>query len=75
MCVNGYLLMYLAVLLYYSEPVSDVCVLGFGSGSVAYFSAMMYSVSVQMAVLPMYQELKQRSQNSFNSCSSSNIPS
>ncbi len=56
------LLSYLVVGAYETSSLSsDVCLLGFSFGGMTYFSMIMYSVSIQMCVLPMYQELRGRS--------------
>lgn len=44
---------------------SSVCLLGFGTGNIAMFSAMTQAVAIQMCVLPMYEELKDRSPKKF----------
>jgi len=41
------------------------CALGFSPGAIAMFSAMMQAVVIQMCVLPMYEELKDRSVAKF----------
>lgn len=41
------------------------CLLSFGRGDVAMFSAMMQAVTIQMCVLPMYNELQDRSPEKF----------
>lgn len=42
------------------------CLMGFSTGSVAMFSAMMQTVVIQMCILPMYEELENRSPQKFN---------
>lgn len=42
------------------------CFLGFSTGSIAMFSAMMQTIVIQVCILPMYQELKDRSPQKFN---------
>lgn len=43
----------------------SACVLGFGTGNIAMFSAMMQAVAIQVCVLPMYEELQSRSPKKF----------
>ncbi len=64
-CTNAYLISYITVLLIGSGPASDVCMFGLSTGGVAYFSAMAYSMSIQMCVLPMYEELADRTPEKF----------
>lgn len=47
------------------EIAQPVCLLGFSWGLIAMFSAMMQSVVMQMCVLPMYLELKDRTPKKF----------
>jgi len=60
---------YLLVLINYNWAVDDtpkaICYMGIGRGSIAYLSTMMYSVAIQMCVLPMYQELENRTPKKF----------
>jgi len=42
------------------------CFLGVSTGSIAMFSAMMQTVVIQVCILPMYEELKDRSPQKFN---------
>jgi len=49
-----------------SEPQHNVCGFGTGPGVVTYFSVLMNSVIIQMCVLPMYAELKDRTPAKFN---------
>lgn len=60
---------YLLVLINYNWAVDDtpkaICYMGIGRGSIAYLSTMMYSVAIQMCVLPMYQELENRTPKRF----------
>jgi len=42
------------------------CLLGVSTGTVAMFSAMMQTITIQMCILPMYEELKDRSPKKFN---------
>lgn len=44
------------------------CLLGFARGDIAMVSAMMQAVTIQMCVIPMYQELEDRSPRKFNRC-------
>jgi hypothetical protein len=45
---------------------ADVCWLGLSPGTIAMFSAMCQAVIIQMCVVPMYQELEDRSLPKFN---------
>lgn len=42
------------------------CFMGISTGSIAMFSAMMQTVVIQVCILPMYEELKDRSPAKFN---------
>jgi len=42
------------------------CLMGLSTGSIAMFSAMMQTVVIQMCILPMYEELQDRSPQKFN---------
>lgn len=42
------------------------CLMGLSTGTIAMFSAMMQTVVIQMCILPMYQELEDRSPKKFN---------
>jgi len=43
----------------------DTCILGFGTGNVAMVSALMQCIIIQMCVLPMYEELENRTPRKF----------
>jgi len=47
-----------------TRPAS--CFMGLSSGSIAMFSAMMQTVVIQVCILPMYEELQDRSPKKFN---------
>jgi len=47
-----------------TRPAS--CFMGVSAGSIAMFSAMMQTVVIQVCILPMYEELKDRSPQKFN---------
>jgi len=68
-CVNVYLFVYLcihAVSLKHEDNLpGNFCALGFTKGSVAYFSNMMFTTVVQLCILPMYRELKDRTPRKF----------
>lgn len=67
--VNVYLFLLLCV--YYGqhsardELPTDCCLLGVGTGSLAMTSALMQCIIIQMCVLPMYEELENRSPRRF----------
>jgi len=42
------------------------CFMGVSTGSIAMFSAMMQTVVIQVCILPMYEELKDRTPQKFN---------
>lgn len=44
----------------------SICYLGFGRGSIAMMSAMMQAIIIQMCVLPMYAELKDKTPQKFD---------
>lgn len=63
--VNVYIFLLLGRL-YNADPApADVCILGFSTGSIAMVSAMMQAVIIQMCILPMYQQLEDRSPHKF----------
>lgn len=47
-----------------TRPAS--CFMGLSTGSIAMFSAMMQTVVIQVCILPMYEELKDRTPEKFN---------
>eukprot|EP00747_Dinoflagellata_sp_TGD_P184072 gnl/TRDRNA2_/TRDRNA2_39403_c0_seq1.p1 gnl/TRDRNA2_/TRDRNA2_39403_c0~~gnl/TRDRNA2_/TRDRNA2_39403_c0_seq1.p1 ORF type:complete len:504 (-),score=53.48 gnl/TRDRNA2_/TRDRNA2_39403_c0_seq1:57-1568(-) len=47
---------------------AQCCLLGLGSGSISMVSALMQAAIVQMCVLPMYEQLDQRSPRLFAKC-------
>ena len=50
------------------ETDHDCCMLGFGEGNVTMVSALMQAAVVQMCILPMYEEMSQRSPRRFAAC-------
>jgi len=60
--VNIYIFVVVAV---QPKTPAGMCYLGIGTGFVAMVSVMMQAVVVQMCVLPMYQELEDRSPRKF----------
>merc|ERR1719487_2619331 len=63
--VNVYIFL-LLIRLYEVQPTpTDVCILGFSTGSIAMVSAMMQAVIIQMCILPMYGQLEDRSPRKF----------
>jgi amino acid permease len=63
--VNVYIFMLLCALHEVEPAPADVCFLGFSTGSIAMVSAMMQAVIIQMCILPMYQQLEDRSPQKF----------
>lgn len=62
---NVYIFM-LLIGLYTNQPAPvDVCIMGLSRGNVAMVSAMMQAVIIQMCVLPMYQQLENRTPQKF----------
>jgi len=53
-----------------SEPPrgQQFCVFGFTDGAITQFTLLMYTIIIQMMVLPMYQELENRTPEKFYSC-------
>lgn len=49
----------------HSSDYEGICILGIGKGSIAMFSALTYTLAIQMCVPPMYLELKDRSPAKF----------
>jgi len=50
------------------EPQDSSCLLGLTSGTFTFFSVLMFSIIIQMCVLPMYQQLEDRTPAKFQSC-------
>merc|ERR1712048_1182654 len=48
------------------DPLPSVCYVGLGKGTIAMIAAMMQAVIIQMCVLPMYEELQDRTPETFN---------
>ncbi|CAJ1339769.1 unnamed protein product [Effrenium voratum] len=46
----------------------ECCLLGFGKGDVTMISALMQAAVVQMCILPMYEQMEQRSPRKFAIC-------
>ena len=59
--VNFYLLVLILMQFLESGSADEICLFGLSTGGMAYLSAMLYSVALQMCMLPMYAELKDRS--------------
>lgn len=68
--VNVYLFGYLVYQLEQLEwqPQSQACMFGLSSGTFTCFSVMMFSIIIQMCVLPMYEQLEDRSPAKFQKC-------
>lgn len=58
---------YLAFVYEVEQTHADVCILGFSKGNIAMVSAMMQAVIIQMCILPMYQQLENRTPQKFQS--------
>jgi len=63
--VNIYMFFFVLYELFKQGVHEDVCIMGFGTGAVTYFSAMMFSVVIQMCALPMYEEMQNRTPERF----------
>eukprot|EP00438_Fugacium_kawagutii_P024697 Skav235537 [mRNA] locus=scaffold3067:132961:133989:+ [translate_table: standard] len=50
------------------ESDSDCCMFGFGDGNITMVSALMQAAVVQMCILPMYEEMSERSPRKFATC-------
>lgn len=46
----------------------DCCMLGYGAGNITMVSALMQAAVVQMCILPMYEEMSERSPRRFAAC-------
>eukprot|EP00756_Hemistasia_phaeocysticola_P006532 Hpha_TRINITY_DN13880_c0_g1::TRINITY_DN13880_c0_g1_i1::g.69774::m.69774 len=68
-CVNIFLFVYLCVhagvLKHEGNLPGGFCALGFTKGNIAFLSNMMFTTVVQLCILPMYRELKDRSPRKF----------
>jgi len=49
-------------------PQDNSCLVGLSSGTFTFFSVLMFSVIIQMCVLPMYQQLQDRTPAKFQHC-------
>lgn len=47
-------------------PASNICLLGMTKGTIAFFSAVMFTIVIQMCVLPMYEQLERRTPERFS---------
>lgn len=47
-------------------PASNICLFGLTKGTIAFFSAMMFTIVIQMCVLPMYEKLENRTPARFS---------
>jgi len=63
--INVYMFVLVAGLLAQEGTATGVCVAGAGTGLVTLFSTLMQCGIIQMCVLPMYEELKDRSPRQF----------
>mmetsp|Transcript_70912 Transcript_70912/g.203191 ORF Transcript_70912/g.203191 Transcript_70912/m.203191 type:complete len:445 (+) Transcript_70912:68-1402(+) len=70
--VNMYLIIVLCILFFQKSSdqklPDDVCLLGVGKGVVSMLAVLAQCVIIQMCVLPMYQELEDRSPQRFAVC-------
>eukprot|EP00931_Biecheleriopsis_adriatica_P041503 TRINITY_DN23713_c0_g1_i1.p1 TRINITY_DN23713_c0_g1~~TRINITY_DN23713_c0_g1_i1.p1 ORF type:complete len:434 (-),score=93.38 TRINITY_DN23713_c0_g1_i1:64-1365(-) len=66
MLAVGVILGLLAIIYATEQDAPKICQLGFSWGSVAMLSAMMQTVVIQVCVLPMYGEMKNRSPGHFD---------
>jgi len=63
--VNILMLVIVFVIYGVRGTAEDVCILGWGRGTVTMFSTMMQCAIIQMCVLPMYEELEGRTPRKF----------
>lgn len=47
-------------------PASNICLFGITQGTIAFFSALMFTIVIQMCVLPMYEQLENRTPERFS---------
>lgn len=47
-------------------PAGNICMFGMTKGTIAFFSAMMFTIVIQMCVLPMYEKLENRTPERFS---------
>eukprot|EP00928_Gymnodinium_smaydae_P001139 TRINITY_DN10413_c0_g2_i1.p1 TRINITY_DN10413_c0_g2~~TRINITY_DN10413_c0_g2_i1.p1 ORF type:complete len:412 (-),score=33.59 TRINITY_DN10413_c0_g2_i1:282-1517(-) len=62
------LLIYYAVDTPQYHEEESLCLLGFASGSITMVSLLMYTITIHMAMPPMYKELEGRTPEKFRSC-------
>lgn len=49
-----------------SGTANNICLFGLSTGTVAFFSALMFTILIQMCVLPMYEQLENRTPQRFS---------
>merc|ERR1712100_660619 len=67
MGVNIYLFILILVAVPSGAATTDACFLGWGIGSVAYFSTLECCLVIQMCLLPMFESMENRSAERFKS--------
>mmetsp|Transcript_62245 Transcript_62245/g.131573 ORF Transcript_62245/g.131573 Transcript_62245/m.131573 type:complete len:439 (-) Transcript_62245:720-2036(-) len=63
--VNIYLFVVLIALLKDNGPAPECCLMGAGSGIITMFSSLMQCAVIQMCVLPMYEDMQNRTPKRF----------
>lgn len=48
-----------------NEQPESICILGFSKGTMAFVSSLMFTVCIQMCVLPLYQSMEDRTPHNF----------